>query len=161
MRAHRTEYPIRMMCRVLGVSPSGYYDWLDRPPSARAQADAILLERIKAHHEDSRGTYGMPRLHEDLKEEGIKVGRKRVARLMKKEGIMGVSRRRKRGLTKRDKSAHPIPDLVDRNFTADGPDQLWVADITYSAPLVLTSFIWPWCWTSGSVRLLAGRWPHI
>ncbi len=131
MRAHRTEYPIRMMCRVLGVSPSGYYDWLDRPPSARAQADAILLERIKAHHEDSRGTYGMPRLHEDLKEEGIKVGGKRVARLMKKEGIMGVSRRRKRGLTKRDKNAQPIPDLVDRNFTADRADQLWVADITY------------------------------
>jgi putative transposase len=134
MRAHRTEYPIRMMCRVLGVSPSGYYDWLDRPQSTRAQADAILLERIRVHHEDSRGTYGMPRLHEDLKEEGIKVGRKRVARLMKKEGIMGVSRRRKRGLTKRDKNAQPIPDLVDRNFTADGPDQLWVADITYSAP---------------------------
>ena len=131
MRAHRTEYPIRMMCRVLGVSPSGYYDWLDRPPSARAQADAILLERIKAHHEDSRGTYGMPRLHEDLKEEGIKVGGKRVARLMKNAGIMGVSRRKKHGLTKRDKSAQPIPDLVDRNFTADGPDQLWVADITY------------------------------
>jgi len=131
MRAHRTEYPIRMMCRVLGVSPSGYYDWLDRPPSARAQADAILLDRIKAHHEDSRGTYGMPRLHEDLKEEGINVGPKRVARLMKKAGIMGVSRRKKHGLTKRDKNAQPIPDLVDRNFTADGPDQLWVADITY------------------------------
>jgi putative transposase len=131
MRAHRTEYPIRMMCRVLGVSPSGYYDWLDRPPSARAQADAILLERIKAHHEDSRGTYGMPRLHEDLKEEGIKVGPKRVARLMKKAGIMGVSRRKKHGLTKRDKNSQPIPDLVDRNFTADGPDQLWVAAITY------------------------------
>jgi putative transposase len=120
-----------MMCRVLGVSPSGYYDWRDRPPSARAVADAFLLERIKAHHKASRGTYGMPRLHEDLKEEGIRVGRKRVTRLMKKAGIMGVSRRRKRGLTKRDKNAHPIPDLVDRNFTAERPDKLWVADITY------------------------------
>jgi len=131
VRANQTLYPIRMMCRVLGVSPSGYYDWLDRPPSARAKADAILLERIKDHHKVSRGTYGMPRLHEDLKEEGIKVGRKRVARLMKKAGIMGVSRRKKHGLTKRDKNAQPIPDLVDRNFTADGPNQLWVADITY------------------------------
>jgi putative transposase len=120
-----------MMCRVLGVSPSGYYDWLDRPLSARAMADAALLERIKAHHEASRGTYGKPRLHEDLKEEGLKVGGKRVARLMKKAGIMGVSRRKKHGLTKRDKNAHPIPDLVDRNFTAERPDQLWVADITY------------------------------
>jgi putative transposase len=131
VRAHRTEYPISKMCRVLGVSPSGYYNWLDRLPSARAVADAALLERMKAHHKASRGTYGRPRLHEDLKEEGIKVGSKRVTRLMKKAGIMGVSRRRRRGLTKRDKNAHPIPDLVDRNFTADGPDQLRVADITY------------------------------
>lgn len=131
MRANQTSYPVRMMCRVLGVSPSGYYDWLDRPPSARAMADAALLKRIKAHHEASRGTYGKPRIHEDLIEEGIKVGGKRVARLMKEAGIMGVSRRKKHGLTKRDKNAQPIPDLVDRNFTADGPDQLWVADITY------------------------------
>ena len=94
MRANQTSYPIRMMCRVLGVSPSGYYDWLDRPPSARARADAILLERIKTHHKASRGTYGVPRLHEDLKEEGVRVGRKRVARLMLTAGIMGVSRRR-------------------------------------------------------------------
>jgi putative transposase len=119
------------MCRVLGVSSSGYYDWLNRAPSARAVADAHLTERIWTHHLVSRGTYGAPRIHADLAEEDTHVGRKRVARLMRAAGIVGVSRRKKQGTTKRDRTAQPVPDLVDRNFTADAPDQLWVADITY------------------------------
>jgi putative transposase len=119
------------MCRVLGVSPSGYYDWLNRAPSARAVADAALTERIKAHHSASRGTYGAPRIHADLVEDKIHVGRKRVARLMRAAGTVGVSRRKRQGTTKRDKAAQSVPDLVDRNFTADAPNQLWVADITY------------------------------
>ncbi len=131
MKAHQAEYAVRVMCRVLGVSSSGYYDWLDRAPSARAVADAHLTERIKAHHLASRCTYGAPRIHADLAEEDIHVGRKRVARLMRTAGIAGVSRRKKQGTTKRDRTAQPVPDLVDRNFTADAPDQLWVADITY------------------------------
>lgn len=131
MRANQAEFPVRVMCRVLGVSPSGYYDWRDRAPSARAVADAALIERIKTHHQASRCTYGSPRIHADLVEEGYRVSRKRVARLMRLAGLEGVSRRRWCRTTRRDKTAQPVPDLVDRNFVAEGPDRLWVADITY------------------------------
>jgi len=131
VRAHQAEFPVRTMCRVLGVSPSGYYEWLGRGPSARAVADAAILERIEHHHIASRGTYGSPRILDDLADEGIHVGRKRVARLMRAAGIVGVSRRRYRGTTRRDHESIAAPDLVERQFTADDPDQLWVADITY------------------------------
>jgi putative transposase len=119
------------MCRVLGVSPSGFYEWRGRPPSARAVRDAEILERIEHHHLASRGTYGSPRILDDLADEGIHVGRKRVARLMRAAGIVGVSRRKYRGTTRRDRDSIAAPDLVERQFSADGPDQLWVADITY------------------------------
>lgn len=119
------------MCRVLGVSPSGYYAWLKRPASARAQRDTELTARIKAIHEGSRGTYGRPRIHAELREDGEGVGPKRVARLMKLQGLEGVSRRSKRGTTRRAEDVRPAPDLVERSFVAEGPDQLWVADITY------------------------------
>jgi len=131
MKANQAGFPVRVTCRVLGVSPSGYYDWQDRGPSARAIADAELIERIKAYHRASRHTYGSPRIHADLAEEGYRVGRKRVARLMRLAGLEGVSRRRRCRTTRRDKTAQPVPDLVDRNFVAEGPDRLWVADITY------------------------------
>lgn len=91
----------------------------------------MLTERIKAAHARSRGTYGRPRIHAELGAAGYQVGAKRVGRLMKAAGIEGVSRRRRRGLTRRDRDARPAPDLVDRDFTAEGPDKLWVADITY------------------------------
>ena len=120
------------MCRVLGVSPSGYYAWLKREPSERSVANAELLERIREIHEWSDGTYGSPRIHEELrKTQGIGVGMKRVARLMVEAGLEGVSRRRGTRTTRRGKDARPAPDLVDRDFGATGPDQLWVADITY------------------------------
>jgi putative transposase len=119
------------MCRVLGVSPSGFYGWRWRPPAARAQADAGLSEKIRAIHERSRGTYGVPRVHAQLAAEGIHVGRKRVARLMRAAGLEGVSRRRSVHTTVRDRAARPAADLVDRDFVAAGPNQLWVADITY------------------------------
>ncbi len=128
---HQAFYPVATMCRVLGVSTSGYYAWRKREPSERAQKDADLLERIRAYHKESRGTYGAPRIHEDLIAEGIRVGRKRVARLMKKAGLVGVSRRKKAWTTRKDAEARPAPDLVNRDFEADGPDRLWVADITY------------------------------
>ena len=131
MRAHQAEYPVMTMCRVLGVSTSGYYAWRRRGPSARARRDAELTERIEDFHKRSRGTYGSPRIHEDLKEEKEQLGRKRVARLMKAAGLEGVSRRKSVRTTVRDEDSRPAPDLVDRDFTADGPDQLWVADITY------------------------------
>ena len=130
MKAHQAEFPVRTMCRVLGVSRSGYYEWLGREPSVRARADAALLERIEHHHLASRGTYGAPRIHADLAEEDLPVGRKRVARLMRSAGIVGVSRRRFCVTTQRD-GARAAPDLVARQFTATGPNELWVADITY------------------------------
>ena len=120
------------MCRVLGLSPSGYYAWLRRPPSARALRDEELTERIEKIWVENRKVYGRPRIYADLKENGERVGEKRVGRLMKKAGIQGASRRR-RGpkTTRRNADARPAPDLVERDFSADGPDQLWVADITY------------------------------
>lgn len=119
------------MCRVLEVSTSGYYAWLKRGPSRRAQRDAELTEKIRFYHRRSRGTYGSPRILADLQEEGIAIGRDRVARLMREAGLQGVSRRPSTRTTIRDETARPAPDLVDRDFTAEGPDQLWVADITY------------------------------
>ena len=124
------------MCRLLGVSTSGYYAWRDRAPSRRAVSDAALTERISGIHAWSRGTYGAPRIHAELAAQGVHVGRKRVARLMKEAGLQGVSRRKKVFTTRRDSAARPAPDLVDRRFTASAPDQLWVADITYIPTLV-------------------------
>ena len=120
-----------MMCRLLAVSASGYYAWRDRRPSARAEVDTALLARIKAIHKLSRGTYGVPRIHAELAAEGISVGRKRIARLMRAAGLKGVSRRKWVRTTKRAEDARPAPDLVARDFQAAAPDRLWVADITY------------------------------
>ncbi len=119
------------MCHVLGVSPSGYYAWRGRPPSRRAVQDRELGRCIRRIYEDSRGVYGVPRIYVELREEGRRVGRKRIARLMRVQGLEGVSRRKRVRTTRRGKSPRAVPDLVERDFTADGPDQLWVADITY------------------------------
>jgi putative transposase len=119
------------MCRVLEVSTSGFYAWLVRKPSKRAQRDAELVEEIQKIHAESRATYGVPRIHAELRDRGFHVGRKRVERLMRLAGLEGISRRKKRKTTWRDASARPALDLVQRDFTADGPDRLWVADITY------------------------------
>ena len=121
------------MCRVLNVSTSGYYAWRQRQPSPRAQADQKLRQRIREIHQRSKGSYGAPRIHAELADTGVHVGRKRVARLMRVEGLWGVSRRKAPRTTQRKPGAHPAPDLVQRNFTADTPDRLWVADITYVA----------------------------
>ena len=118
------------MCRVLGVSSSGYYAWAKRAPSARALSDAALIERIGAVHAASHGTYGSPRVHAELVEGGLSLSRKRVARLMKAAGLAGVSRRRFVTTTVRD-GGRQAPDLVQRSFTAGAPNVLWVADITY------------------------------
>jgi len=129
--AHRAEFWVTSMCRVLGVSTSGYYAWQSREKSQRRRVDEALAERIERIHRESRGTYGAPRIHAELRAEGERVGRKRVARLMRGANVIGVSRRRSFQTTRRDPSARPAPDLVDREFTASGPNQLWVADITY------------------------------
>jgi len=132
MSANQARFPVAAMARVLGVSKAGFYAWLHRPPSAHAVADAALLKRVRTVHASSRQTYGAPRVHAELRAQGERHGRKRIARLMREGGLVGASHRRGGPVTtRRDKEARPAPDLVDRNFTASGPNQLWVADITY------------------------------
>jgi putative transposase len=131
MSANQASFPIATMARVLGVSEAGYHAWLHRPPSARAVADAALLKRIRTVHAGSRETYGAPRVHAELRAGGERHGRKRIARLMRAAGLVGASRRRGGpATTRRDKEGRPAPDLVDRDFSATGPNRLWVADIT-------------------------------
>jgi putative transposase len=130
--ANQADFPVRTLCRVLKVSPSGFYAWQGRSPSQRSIDDAVLTERIRAIHIASDENYGSPNIHAELRDEGTRVGRKRVARLMRKAGIRGVSRRRGFVVTtRRDPKQRPAPDLVKRKFVADGPNQLWVADMTY------------------------------
>ena len=131
MRTNRAAFPLAAMCRVLGLSTSGYYGWLRRRPSARSRRDEEIKVWIKEIWIESRRTYGCPRIHAALRAEGVRVSRKRAARLMRELGIQGVTRRRfKTGTTKRDADAKPAPDLVNRDFSAGGPNRLWVADIT-------------------------------
>jgi putative transposase len=127
---HQADYAIASMCRLLGVSSSGYYAWMKRRPSRRAETDAALIGEIRATHAASRGTYGAPRIHAELTAKGMCVGRKRVARLMSQAGLAGVSRR-KFVVTTVKSDSRQAPDLVERNFSAAAPDRLWVADITY------------------------------
>ena len=133
MSDHRALYPVRVMCRVLEVSSSGYYAWRRRGPSKRSKANAVLLKKIERFHKESDGTYGSPRIHADLKAENDGASLNRVARVMCAAGIQGVSPRKWTTTTVRGEDTRPAPDLVDRDFTASGPDQLWVADITYIA----------------------------
>ena len=120
------------MCRLLGVSASGFYAWDERPLSKRALADIALSVKIRAIHRGSRECYGVPRIHAELADDyGIYVGKKRVARLMRAAGLRGVSRRRFVRTTVADMYADLPPDLVDRNFRISELDRLWVADITY------------------------------
>ena len=132
MNASQATFPVRKLCQVLKVSPSGFYAWRKRPPSRRALEDAVLTERIRATHAASDGTYGSPNIHAELRDEGTRVGCKRVARLMRAAHIRGVSRRRGFVVTtRRDPREQPAPDLVQRQFNAAGPNPLWVADMTY------------------------------
>ncbi|MFA5862983.1 MAG: IS3 family transposase [Candidatus Thermoplasmatota archaeon] len=129
----KSQHSISRMCRVLGVTAGGYHAWNGRPPSARAIKDAQIKERIAFHFEASHGTYGAPRILEDLAEEGIFVSRKRVARLMRESLLAGVSGRegKRRGRKSTVAESDAVVDLVRRDFTADEPDKVWFADITY------------------------------
>jgi len=129
--ANRARYSVSLLCRVLGVSPSGYYARTKRPPSRRAAEDEILRTKIRDIHRMSRKTYGAPRIRSELLDQGFRVSQKRVSRLMRAEGLRGACRRRWLRTTVRRERARPAPDLVNRTFTASGPNQLWVADITY------------------------------
>jgi putative transposase len=129
--AERANYPVAMLCGMLGVSKSGYYAWRSRPPSKRSLEDAILTKKIREIHSRSRETYGYPRVHAELRSLGIGCGRRRVARLMRAAGLRGCMRGKRRRTTRRDPQAAPAPDLLGRDFVAGCPNRIWLADITY------------------------------
>ena len=133
IEAERAQHTVSRLCEVLGVTRAGFYAWSKRPPSARELRDRKLMALIKRIHEGSRGTYGVPRIHAELEDDhGVRTSRKRVARLMRRLGIEGVSRRGKRPVTTtRAAQATAADDLVRRQFRAPEPNRLWVADITY------------------------------
>ncbi len=131
IEAEKTSFLVQLMCRMLGVSRSGYYDWRDRPPSRRSREDTTLTKKIREIHRRSRETYGSPRVHAELRALGTCCGRKRVARLMRQARLRGCMRGRRRGTTCRSKRGTPTEDLVKRDFAATQMDRIWVADITY------------------------------
>jgi putative transposase len=129
--AEKANYPISLLCRMLGVSRSGFHAWERRSPSDRELADAWLVERIREIHIESRHTYGARRIHRALRHRDVRVGRKRVERLMRREQISGLVPKRFRRTTIRVPGVRVADDLVERNFIPAGPNRLWVADIKY------------------------------
>lgn len=131
IRQHVAEFSVVVMCRVLGVSPSGYYAWRSRPESPRRREDRRLLTKIRQCHAASRGAYGSERIHADLREDGESCGRNRVARLMRADGLAGKKARQFRRTTDSNHD-HPVaPNLLGQNFSVECPDTVWVGDITY------------------------------
>src|SRR3954467_129403 len=129
--AERATFPVRRLCRLMGVAASGFYAWLRRGPGRRAGEDAGLAGRIAAIFEASRRTYGSPRIHAELREDGVRIGRGRVARLMRRGGLT-AARRRRVPRTTDSRHDHPVaPNLLGRNFAADRPDTVWLAGISY------------------------------
>jgi putative transposase len=142
----KAHHAVSRLCRVLGVPRAAYYAWKARRPSQRAQEDARLTRRIRQIHKASKGTYGAPRIHAELRlADGIRVGRKRVARLLRDAGLQGRHRRRRHQTTRRDRRARPAPDLVNRQFATAEPDRLWHTDIkqvdTAQGPLYVAALI--------------------
>jgi putative transposase len=129
--AEKATWPVLVLCAVLGVSRAGFYAWKHRGPSARARADEELAEEVAAAHERSRHTYGSPRVYRALKARGVRVGKKRIERLMRERGIVARRKRRFRRTTDSNHS-HPIaPNTLNRDFHADVPNETWVTDVTY------------------------------
>ena len=128
--SHRAEYPLRLLCRVLTVSPAGFYAWQRRPPSARRQADTRLHVAIAASHRRSRRTYGSPRILRDLRAAGERVSRVRVARLTHEAGLVGTSRQRFRITTRSDHGQPVAPNHLARQFTVAQPNRVWATEIT-------------------------------
>jgi len=130
--AYQPQFPVTVMCEVLEVGRSGFYAWKDREPSQRDRDDAALVVKIKAAHTGPRRNYGSPRIHAELRDDGVRVGQKRIARLMRQEGLQGRCGRRKAPRTTLpSQTTVTIPDLVKRQFVATAPDQLWCTDLTY------------------------------
>jgi transposase InsO family protein len=129
--AERASYPVRLLCRVVRVAASGFYAWLQQGPSQREQQDRRLAERIAAVFAASRRTYGSPRVHAELRAEGVRLSRKRVARLMREAGLAATIRRRFPRTTDSDHGRPVAPNLLEQKFTAEQPDTVWLADISY------------------------------
>lgn len=132
IKANRKEHSVQMMCELLDVAPSGYYAWLSKPVSDRAQEDKRLLGLIRASFEASQGVYGAPRVFLDLREAGETCSKHRVARLMRENGMRAKGSYRTRRYVGGGKSAHLIPNLVQRHFEVSEPNRVWVTDITYA-----------------------------
>ena len=131
IQAEKASFPVRMLCRTLEVSPAGFYGWCDREPSKREQRDEALRVSIRAVHAASRRTYGSPRVHLELREANDRVGRKRVARLMREEGLQSRRKRRFK-VTTDSRHDHPVArNILARDFQADAPNERWVGDVTY------------------------------
>jgi len=131
--ANEVAFPVVAMCRVLRVSPSGYYAWRKRPPSERAAEDRRLAAEVAEAHRRSRGIYGSPRVHRELRARGVRVGRKRVARLMRDRGLQGRKKRRFVCTTDSNHDEPVAPNVLARNFDVDAPNRAWVGDVTYIA----------------------------
>jgi putative transposase len=128
----RTDYPVTILCDVLGVSPAGYYAWRSRPESERSAANRELFEDIRRVHRDTSGRYGSPRIHAELKAQGRGASRGRIERLMRHHGIRAIMARPQRVRTTDSRHDFPIaPNLLERNFIANAPNRIWLADITY------------------------------
>lgn len=130
IQKHRNQYPVKMMCRALNVSRSGYYDWRHRPESARTQRHRELTKKIRSFHHASRETYGAPRIHEDLLASGDQVGENTVAQLMRRDGIVPKTVRKFR-ITTDSRKTVPAPNLLEQQFTTTRPNECWVSDITF------------------------------
>jgi putative transposase len=145
IEAQKADVPISLSARLLGVSRSGFHAWQGRPPSDRTLNDAWLSEQIRAIHEQSRGTYGSPRVHAELRRQGTRVGRKRVERLMRAATLCGYQKRRKGKTTVRVQGVRVASDLVERDFNPAAPNLLWCADIkeipTWEGKLYLASVL--------------------
>jgi putative transposase len=131
MRDHQTEFPVFVMSRVLGVSRSGYYLWLRNPESPREEEDKAISQEIQVIYRDSHGTYGSPRVYREMKRRGRNIGRKRIARLMRKGGLRAKTRRKFKVTTDSKHNFPVAPNLLNRNFTPAEPNRAWASDITY------------------------------
>ena len=157
IRDHADRWPIRLMCRVLEVSASGYYAWRNRPDSARAVANRALLTDVRRLHAEHHGRYGSPRMHAALRAEGRMTSRGRVARLMRRHGIRALAGRRFRPCTTDSRHSLPIaPNLLKQKFVVAAPNRIWLADITYTSRRVRDGCIWRPSSTWRPARSLAG-----
>ena len=127
----KKEFPVHRLCRILGVSDSGYFAWKSRPASRRQVTDMVLLAHIRAQFATSNETYGAPRMHVELKEDGLDAGRHRIARLMRDNGLKALQKRRYKKTTDSNHGGPVAANLLDQDFACDGPDQKWGADISY------------------------------